>query len=62
MDNAAGLHDTDVIYADTNPDQIESLPESALHRPVELAVANADKQGQYCLVTYIYKIKHSSCC
>ena len=45
MDNAAGLHDTDVVYVDTNAEQIESLPDTALHRPVDLEVVAADKQG-----------------
>ncbi|KAH9003177.1 hypothetical protein EDB86DRAFT_3117868 [Lactarius hatsudake] len=45
MDNAAGLHDTDVIYADTDPEQIESLPDTAFHRLVDLEVVAADKEG-----------------
>ena len=47
MDNAAGLHDTDVVYVDTNPEQIESLSATALHRPVDLEVVAADKQGLF---------------
>jgi nucleoside-diphosphate-sugar epimerase len=45
MDNAAGLQDTDVIYVDTNVKQIESLPDTAPHRKVDLAVVAADKDG-----------------
>ncbi|KAH9168825.1 hypothetical protein EDB89DRAFT_2202042 [Lactarius sanguifluus] len=45
MDDAAGLHDTDVIYADTDPEQIESLPDTAFHRLVDLEVVAADKEG-----------------
>ncbi|KAH9972083.1 hypothetical protein BGW80DRAFT_393946 [Lactifluus volemus] len=45
MDNAAGLHGSDVIYVDTNPEQFESIPETALHRPVDSAVVGADKEG-----------------
>ncbi|KAI9463253.1 hypothetical protein BJY52DRAFT_1254099 [Lactarius psammicola] len=45
MDNAVGLHDTDVIYVDTNPKQIESLPDTAFHRMVDLEVVAADKAG-----------------
>lgn len=45
MDNAAGLHDTDVVYVDTNPEQFEALPPTALHRPVDLEVVAADKEG-----------------
>ena len=47
MDNAAGLHDTDVVYVDTDPEQIESLSATALHRPVDLEVVAADKQGLF---------------
>jgi hypothetical protein len=46
MDNAAGLQDTDVIYVDTNVKQIESLPDTAPHRKVDLEVVAADKDGQ----------------
>ena len=45
MDNAAGLRDTDVVYVDTNPEQFEALPSTALHRPVDLEVVAADKEG-----------------
>lgn len=45
MDNAAGLNETDVVYVDTNPEQIESLAPTALHRPVDLEVVAADKEG-----------------
>jgi len=45
MDNAAGLRDTDVIYVDTNVEQIESLPDTAFHRPVDLEIVAADKDG-----------------
>jgi hypothetical protein len=45
MDDAAGLRDTDVVYVDTNPEQFESIPPTALHRPVDLEVLAADKEG-----------------
>ncbi|KAI9509792.1 hypothetical protein F5148DRAFT_1184421 [Russula earlei] len=45
VDNAAGLHDTDVVYVDINPETIESLPETAPHRSVDLAVVSADREG-----------------
>lgn len=47
MDDAAGLHDTDVVYVDTNPEQFEALPPTALHRPVDLEVVAADKEGPF---------------
>jgi hypothetical protein len=46
MDNAAGLQDSDVIYVDTNAEQIESLPATAVHRPVDMEIVTADKDGQ----------------
>ena len=45
MDDAAGLRDSDVVYVDTNPEQFEALPPTALHRPVDLEVVAADKEG-----------------
>jgi hypothetical protein len=45
MDDAAGLRDTGVVYVDTNPEQFEALPPTALHRPVDLEVVAADKEG-----------------
>ncbi|KAF8501570.1 hypothetical protein F5888DRAFT_1608771 [Russula emetica] len=45
MDDAAGLRDTDVVYVDTNPEQLEALPPTALHRPVDLEVIAADEEG-----------------
>jgi hypothetical protein len=45
MDNAAGLHDTDVVYVDTKPEEFEALPTTALHRPVDLEIVAADKEG-----------------
>ncbi|KAF8271196.1 hypothetical protein EI94DRAFT_1721100 [Lactarius quietus] len=45
MDNAIGLQETDVIYDDTNAEQIESLPDTAFHRAVDLEIVAADKGG-----------------
>ncbi|KAF8071994.1 hypothetical protein FPV67DRAFT_911651 [Lyophyllum atratum] len=44
-DNACGEYASDTIYDDMNPDQIESLPPTQLHRPVDLMIINADKEG-----------------
>jgi len=45
MDDAAGLRDTDVVYVDTNPHVFDAIPPTALHRPVDLEVVAADKEG-----------------
>jgi len=45
MDNAVGFEDTDVIYVDSDAEQIESLPDTAFHRPVDLEIVAADKAG-----------------
>jgi len=44
-DNAAGDRTTDTIYDDSNPDQIETLPDTQPHRNVDLELINADKEG-----------------
>ncbi|KAI0071514.1 NAD-P-binding protein [Panus rudis PR-1116 ss-1] len=44
-DDAKGLYTTEVIYDDSNADQMNSIPDNALHRNVDLAVVNADKEG-----------------
>ena len=55
MDDAAGLRDSDVVYVDTNSEQLESLPENAVHRPVDLAIVGADKEGLSSPWTAMYK-------
>ncbi|KAK7690469.1 hypothetical protein QCA50_005567 [Cerrena zonata] len=50
-DDARGNKTTDVIYDDLNPDQIESLPDTAFHRNVDLEIVAADKVGY--VKTYI---------
>jgi len=49
MDKALGMYHYETIYDDSNPDQIETLPPSAIHRIVDLELVNADKQGMYAL-------------
>ena len=45
MDDAAGNYTIDTIYDDANPDQIESIPDTQLHRNVDLELIKADKEG-----------------
>ncbi|KAI0030933.1 hypothetical protein K488DRAFT_53121 [Vararia minispora EC-137] len=44
-DDAAGMHDTDVIYYDNDADQMASLPPTAAHRNVDLEILAADAEG-----------------
>ncbi|PPQ95716.1 hypothetical protein CVT26_008359 [Gymnopilus dilepis] len=44
-DNAEGKSATETIYDDSNPEQIESLPDTQLHRNVDLEILRADKEG-----------------
>ncbi|TFY82933.1 hypothetical protein EWM64_g1075 [Hericium alpestre] len=44
-DDAAGEKEMDTIYYDNNPEQIESLPDTQIHRDTDLKVVEADKQG-----------------
>jgi hypothetical protein len=46
LDDAAGLHDTNVIYVDTNIEQLETIPDTYYHRSVDLELVAADKAGQ----------------
>ncbi|EIM92601.1 NAD-P-binding protein, partial [Stereum hirsutum FP-91666 SS1] len=45
IDDAKGEKITDKIYHDSKPEEIESLPETAVHRKVDLLFVNADKAG-----------------
>ncbi|KAF9474242.1 NAD(P)-binding protein [Pholiota conissans] len=44
-DNAGGEHTTDVIYDDSNADQIETLPVTQPHRNVDIELERADAEG-----------------
>ncbi|KAI0635606.1 NAD-P-binding protein [Trametes polyzona] len=44
-DEAKGLYATDKIWHDSRPEEIESLPDDAFHRNVDLPIVNADKEG-----------------
>ncbi|KAA1475304.1 NAD(P)-binding protein [Dentipellis sp. KUC8613] len=44
-DDARGDKTTDTIYHDSDAEQIESLPDTQVHRNVDLAVVAADKAG-----------------
>lgn len=36
---------TDVIYDDSNVEQMGSIPPDAFHRAIDLAIVQADKEG-----------------
>ena len=44
-DGADGNHASDIIYDDTNPEQIEALPDTQVHRDVDLELIKADQEG-----------------
>ena len=44
-DEAGGNHASDIIYDDTNPEQIEALPDTQIHRNVDLELIKADQEG-----------------
>lgn len=50
-DQARGLAQIDIVYDDMNPEQIETLQPSQPHRPVDLEIVQADKDGY--VKTYI---------
>lgn len=39
------MHSYDIIYNDADPDQIETLAPTQLHRNVDLEIVHADKAG-----------------
>ncbi|EGN98930.1 hypothetical protein SERLA73DRAFT_181658 [Serpula lacrymans var. lacrymans S7.3] len=45
MDKAAGKYAYDTIYDDTDVEQLETLPDTQIHRNVDLLIIEADKQG-----------------
>jgi len=45
IDNAQGMFASETIYYDSDADQIERLPPTALHRNVDLEIVGADKAG-----------------
>jgi hypothetical protein len=52
-----GAFTSDYIWHDDDPDQIETLPDDALHRDIELLVINADKQGKSVLARKAMSLK-----
>ncbi|KAG7088840.1 hypothetical protein E1B28_012795 [Marasmius oreades] len=44
-DDAIGMYSSDVIWDDASPEQLENLPPTAPHRPVDLRILAADKEG-----------------
>ncbi|KAI4522720.1 NAD(P)-binding protein [Schizophyllum commune Loenen D] len=50
-DNARGLTTTDTIYDDSNVEQMASIPLTQIHRPVDVAIVDADTAGY--VYTYI---------
>ncbi|KAI0746779.1 NAD-P-binding protein [Daedaleopsis nitida] len=45
VDDARGEYATDKVYSDLNLEQIKAIPETALHRNVDLLVFEADTEG-----------------
>ncbi|KAF8656882.1 hypothetical protein AX16_002427 [Volvariella volvacea WC 439] len=44
-DSAGGLYPYETVYDDADPDQIETLPPTQLHRNVDLEIVKADQEG-----------------
>ncbi|KAF9530876.1 hypothetical protein CPB83DRAFT_809745 [Crepidotus variabilis] len=44
-DNAAGDRASDFVYDDTKVEELDALSDTAIHRPVDLTLINADKEG-----------------
>lgn len=46
IDNAMGMHSSDVIYSDMDILKLERLADTQPHRIVDLTIVEADKQGE----------------
>jgi hypothetical protein len=57
-DDATGDRATETIYDDADPDQIGTLPDTQLHRNVDLELLRADKEGIFFrrLLLFVYFI------
>lgn len=60
-DNAAGLYPGSTIYSDLDPEQIESIPPTALHRNIDLAVVGADAAGKPPPSPRPFSLSHRAC-
>ena len=56
-DDAQGMYAYDTIYNDTDVKQIESLAPTQLHRNVDLAIVEADKQGKLSNPLWVARMK-----
>ena len=56
-DDAQGMYAYDTIYNDTDVKQIESLAPTQLHRSVDLAIVEADKQGKLSNPFWVARMK-----
>lgn len=45
LDNAGGMYNSDKVWSDADPDDIETLPPTQVHRNVDLELVAADKEG-----------------
>jgi len=45
MDNALGMHGEHTTYSDMDVERLNALPETAVHRNVDIPIIEADKAG-----------------
>lgn len=57
-DDAKGMSVSEKVYDDANADEIESLPETALHRHVDLPIVRADKEGSSSFIVSFISPSH----
>ena len=46
INDDAGMYSTETIWDDANPDQMETLKPTQVHRPVDLKIVAADSEGE----------------
>lgn len=50
------MKDSETVYSDMNIPLIETLPLSQPHRPVDIAIVEADQQGMDHYVARVYRV------
>jgi len=54
VDKADGKFEGQMFYDDTDVEQMNSIPETQIHRNVDLLVVEADKEGEHVNLRAMY--------
>lgn len=54
-EQAEGKYATETVYSDVDLAQLKSIPESVIHRSIDLAVIAADEEGMHAFIVLKFK-------